>query len=96
MLTFYRTKDCPGCQDIESILKDMAIAHEVVIVDLNEKNSRGVPEGKKIPLLIDEGKVIEGSKDIVAYLERFEKYKQLWYKYQSDVCYCDDDEIEPL
>jgi hypothetical protein len=42
------------------------------------------------PLLIDEGKIIQGSKNIINHLNELEEFKNQWYKFQSDVCYCEE------
>jgi len=89
-MTFYRTKDCPGCQAIEDTLNDLAIAYDCVAVeDGNELPGELV--GQKLPILIDEGKTIRGSSNIIDHLADLANLKKQWYKYQSDACYCEDD-----
>ena len=34
--------------------------------------------------------------NIIAYLEELEGFKQLWYKFQSDACYCDQTDAESI
>ena len=40
-------------------------------------------------MLVDDGRVIQGSNDILAYIEHLRAFKEDWLKYQSDVCYAD-------
>ena len=61
-----------------------------MVVDENNKNK--LPEGKRAPVLIDGQKIIQGSRNIAGYLEKLEGFKVLWEKFQSDACYCDEDE----
>jgi glutaredoxin len=89
-MTFYRTKNCPGCQAIEGTLNDLAIAFDCVALE----DKSGLPDelsGQKLPLLVDEGKLIQGGRDIVDHLAQLAEFKEQWYKYQSDVCYCEDE-----
>jgi glutaredoxin len=90
MITLYRTKSCPGCQAIEETLKELCLAHKVVIV----RGPEGLPKlpdnGASPPLLIDDGQAIQGSRNIIEHLNELEEFKKLWEKFQSDVCYCDE------
>jgi hypothetical protein len=87
MIVFYRHKDCRSCGAIEDALRELAIAHKVVI----EPSEKELPVWAKLPVLRDEDKVVEGVKAIIAYLEELEGVIKIWYKYQSDVCYCNED-----
>jgi glutathione S-transferase len=87
MIVFYRHKDCRGCDTLEEALKELCIAYKPV----TEPAEKELPAGSKLPAVADEGRVIEGSKAIVAYLEEMTGYAELWRKFQSDVCYCDED-----
>jgi len=91
MITFYRTKNCPGCQSIQDTLEEMVLAHKVVMIEKGEESWQKLPEGTKPPVLVDEKETIQGSKNIVEHLEKLEKFKALWEKFQSDACYCDEE-----
>ena len=69
-------------------LDELALAHETVAWPGQGKSGR-LPEGTKPPVLVDDGRVIQGAADIFAYMEELEELKRVWLKYQSDVCYCD-------
>jgi glutaredoxin len=90
MIIFYRTKNCPACQAIEDILKELCIAFEVMIVGGKGNLPKSVPVDSQWPLLIDEGKIIQGSKNIINHLNELEEFKNQWYKFQSYVCYCEE------
>lgn len=91
MIVFYRTKNCPGCQSIQETLEEMVLAHRVVIVEKGEDSWEQLPGGVTPPVLVDDKETIQGSKNIVKRLEKLEKFKALWEKFQSDACYCDEE-----
>jgi glutathione S-transferase len=91
MLTLYRSPDCPNCTKVQEILEELAVAHDVFEVDSPAQLPAGLRHHATIPLLVDEDEVVQGPREIVAYLEKFEKFKELWYKFQSDACYCGED-----
>ncbi len=64
------------------------MAHEVVVVPREGWSDR-LPQGTKPPVLVDEDKVVQGSGDIFSYIDELQELKQVWLKYQSDVCYMD-------
>jgi hypothetical protein len=43
---------------------------------------------------VDEKKVVQGSDPIADRLEEIEKFKELWDKFQSDACSCDEEALE--
>ena len=75
---------------IQETLDEMAIACRSVALD----DRHELPEdlrGRKLPLLVDQDRVFQGGEAIIGHLSELEKFKKQWYKYQSDVCYCEDD-----
>jgi glutaredoxin len=90
MLQFFRTPDCAGCKAIEEALTELCIAHKVFLISENNKSEEQLPEGVKPPVLVDEGEIIQGNKPIIEHLEKLKDFKELWYKFQSDACYCDE------
>jgi glutaredoxin len=91
MITLYRKPDCPRCGHIQETLEDLQIAHEVVTLDGSGELPDDV-DAEKLPVLVDEGQAYVGADEIVKRLEYLERFRELWYKYQSDACYCDEDE----
>ena len=92
-MKFFRTENCAGCDTIQEVLEDMCIAHEVIIVDEKEKSSKSLPNAIDPPVLADNGKIVQGAENIIDYLDELEEFKELWYKFQSDACYCDENEL---
>ena len=89
MITLYRTEDCPRCSAIQEVLEGMTLAHKVVIVD--EPEDADVPHASRLPVLEDEGEVIEGRDAILQHLDQLAGFKAEWEKFQTDACYCDDE-----
>jgi glutaredoxin len=89
-MTFYRTKDCPGCRAVEETLNDLAMAVRCVAVQ-DKSELPAELAGCKLPLLVDEGSIIQGSDKILDHLEQLADFKKQWYKYQSDACYCSEE-----
>jgi hypothetical protein len=90
VILFYRTPNCPRCGGIQDVLEEMAVAHRVVLVGPGTPVPKELPKGTTLPVLVDGNELVQGSDAIVAHLEALEKFQALWYKYQSDACYCDD------
>lgn len=90
MITFFRTKSCPGCSAIQETLEELCIAHKVILVDENRGRSSGLPAGARPPVLVDEDEVIQGGDAIIGHLEKLKDFKAVWEKFQSDACYCDE------
>ena len=89
MITFYRTPDCSVCQDIQETLRRLCLAHDVVLVEDFKAPSIALPAGTPPPVLMDNGQAYQGHTAILAQLVELEAIKEIWYKYQSDACYCD-------
>ncbi len=93
MMTFFRAADCPGCEAIQEVLADLCILHRVIVIPEDGKPNESLPGTAKPPVLVDDDKVIQGNKSIIAYLEELKGFKELWYKFQSDACYCDEGDV---
>jgi glutathione S-transferase len=79
---------CWTCSRIRQSLGELAIAHEVVVVPRGGQAAR-LPKGARPPVLLDDGRIIQGSRNIFAYIDELQELKRVWLKYQSDVCYID-------
>ena len=86
MIKFYRPADCKGCADIEDALKEMVLAHRVIVVDAGQPINE-LPADTPLPALIDNGKIIAGLENVRPYMRVLEEVVFEWYKYQSDSCY---------
>jgi hypothetical protein len=87
-MTLYITEDCRTCLMIRELIENTAIAHATVVVPEQERSGR-LPEGTELPVLVDDEKVVQGSDDVLAYIDHLRAFKEDWLKYQSDVCYAD-------
>ncbi len=89
MITLYRTPDCPRCSRIQEALEKMALAHQVVIVKDRDDLPDDLKSAKALPVLVDGGERIEGAEPILAHLEKLDSFREEWYRFQSDACFCD-------
>jgi hypothetical protein len=92
MIQFFRSKNDPGSRDIEGTLRDMSLACEIVTVENKDDIPDSVSKDARPPFMLDEGTLYQGSGAIVDHLNELKAFQKQWYKYQSDVCYCDDDD----
>jgi glutaredoxin len=97
MITLYRTPDCPQCDGIQSTLEDLCIRHEVVLGTRAELRGRTRGDGSrdaKLPCLVDDGETFAGGPAILEHLDGLADFATQWRKYQSDACYCDEEDDE--
>jgi len=91
MLTLYRPPNCPTCTVFEEALKDLVVAHRVVVV-VPERPVEGLRDGAMLPALQDNGQTITGHEAISAHLKELESFVAAWRKFESgDACYIDDE-----
>jgi glutaredoxin len=90
MIKLYRPVDCPDCADIEAVLKELVVAHKVVVVEAGQAAAELNPD-IALPVIKDNGRVISGPTAIATYLSELEKFVADWQRFQSDSCYLDDD-----
>lgn len=88
MLRFY-AKDDDASREIIEALEQLAIVHE--IVSPGDDGDRHPPNDAAAPVLDDDGTLVEGRERILEHLRGLQDFKEKWYKFQSDACYCDDD-----
>ena len=72
------------------MLRELCMPFKVVEIEDRDALPKNLPADTCLPLMIDEQFIVEGTADIINHLEELEKFKNQWYKYQSDVCYCDE------
>jgi glutathione S-transferase len=91
VLVLYRTDECPRCTRIEQLLGELRTSHRVVAIDDPGQLPASLPRGTRLPALRDGGALVEGSRAILEHLDGTGAFEELWYKFQSDACYCDDE-----
>ena len=89
MIELYRPDHCPGCADIEAVLKELVVAHKVVVLEPDQiENHLGSTPA--LPVLKDNGKLISGERAIAIYLKELERFVANWRRFQGDACYLDE------
>lgn len=92
MIYLYRPENSAFCDEIETQLREMVLAHEVVIVEKpNELTRLGVSEEQKLPLLKENRNFFSGEDAVRTHVRYLEKVKNDWDRFQSDSCFCGDD-----
>lgn len=91
MIALYRTREGDGGAAVEERLAELCLAHETVVAESAADLPEGLCDAGGLPVLVDEHDVFVGAEAILGHLEALEAYRAQWYKYQSDVCYCDEE-----
>ncbi|MGC1274535.1 MAG: hypothetical protein WBC44_12590 [Planctomycetaceae bacterium] len=87
MITLYRTNDVPESREVQSALEDSCLAHR--IVDRGAAPAMLAAETADA-ILVDDGEVFRGAAEILPHVEQLVALRDLWHKYGSDACYCDE------
>ncbi len=90
MIFLYRPANCDCCAVIEAALKEMVIAHRVIVVEPGAAVDE-LPGDLPLPALKDGARFITGRAAIEQHLQKLQHIMQQWQKFQSDACYWDDD-----
>lgn len=88
MIRLYRRPASPEGERIQAALRDLVVAHQVVTVAPGEPSPLN---GASLPAIVDGDQVISGQEALAAYLSELTELTERWRRYQSDVCYLDDD-----
>lgn len=90
MITFYKARECPSCEDIAEALDDLVMSHGVLTVEPDGENDQ---EGH---VLVDNVETFRGHTEIWKHVEALRRFRLRWTRYQSDLChvYSDEDELE--
>ncbi|GAB4440695.1 MAG: hypothetical protein Kow0031_22650 [Anaerolineae bacterium] len=86
MIELYRTASDPLGAEIEDGLKELVLAHRVIVVTAGQLPN-SLPAGTPLPALRDQGRLITGSQALHAHLRRLQQLVYEWRKYESDACY---------
>lgn len=87
MITLYCTIDDPESRAVQSALEDSCLAY--TIVDRGAAPATLAAETVDA-ILVDDGEVFRGSVEILPHVEQLIALRDLWHKYGSDACYCDE------
>ena len=83
MIRLRRRTDSPEADAIEERLRDLVVAHEVVVVDAEGLDA-------DLPVIRDANITARGS-DIPVFLDQLTRDMADWSRFQSDACYIEDD-----
>jgi glutaredoxin len=89
MIKLFRLRDCSPCAEIETTLKELVVAHEVITLETDEAHAALGPE-VALPAIKENGRTISGPAVISAYLKELEQFVSEWRRFQSDSCYIND------
>lgn len=92
MIKFYRMQDCSQCGAIQEALEDLGIAHKTFVLSSSGDLPPDLGKSAGLPLLVDDGEVIHGSENILSRFEELAAFKKRWYEFETDACYCDEEE----
>jgi hypothetical protein len=90
MITLYRSPDNDLGKQVEEKLRDIVIAHNVIIVR-SKKELPFKDDDCFLPVLVDDNEHIYGEKSLYSHLEYLGKLMADWDRFQSDACYIDKD-----
>lgn len=72
MIKLYQFETCPFCEKVRQKLADLGLKYEKIEVDPGNKPEPVTSTGGTVPVIDDDGMIMNESDDIVQYLE--EKY----------------------
>ena len=88
MIRLYRRPESPEGERVQNALRDLVVAHQVITVKPGEPSP---VNGAPLPAIVDGDQVISGQEALATYLNELSELTERWRRYQSDVCYLDDD-----
>lgn len=72
MIKLYQYEDCPYCAKVRAKLAELKLEYEKINIDYANKPAVVLSVGNTVPVIDDNGMVMNESADIIKYLE--EKY----------------------
>jgi hypothetical protein len=95
MITLYRVAGCDPCDEVQEVLRDLVVAHQVVNLEEDQAQPPVVLEDalttEKLPIIADGDRLISGDEALRDYLADLTREIEQWRKFQMDACYIDDD-----
>ena len=70
MLKLYQFEYCPYCAKVRKKLDELGLKYEKIEVDPKNKPKIVIELGGTVPVIDDNGRIMNESDDIVAYLEK--------------------------
>lgn len=70
MLKLYQYATCPFCEKVRAKLAELGLEYEKIEVDPANKPEEVTSTGGTVPVIDDDGMIMNESEDIVDYLEQ--------------------------
>ena len=90
MIELYRPLQSPASDEIEFALKELVVAHKVIVVEPGASPD-SLTSNTPLPLIKEKDKLISEPAAIKVYLKELEIFVAEWRKFQSDTCYLDSE-----
>jgi hypothetical protein len=90
LITLYCREGCPACEPAAEELDALAIRHRIIRLPAHAPLPDELPAGTRLPALLDGGCVCSGADDVIARITELAEFKEDWYRFQSDACYCNE------
>lgn len=84
MITLYLEKNDDKSSRVRELFDELAVARREVY------DKSPLPENATLPVVVDDGRRIEGLSAIEEYVDELSRYLGEWQKFQSDACYCNE------
>jgi hypothetical protein len=88
VIRLYRTKASGEGEQVESALKELVVAHQVVTLAPGDPSPLN---GTSLPAIVDGERVVSGRAALDAYLAELGEVTARWRRFQADACYLDDE-----
>jgi hypothetical protein len=92
MIVLYCRAGCPRCTPAREALEELAIAARVVEVPAGAPLPDDLPADARLPVMLDEGETYQGGAAVLDHVAQLRQFTEDWYKFQSDACYCEEEE----
>ena len=70
MIKLYQLPNCPFCAIVREKLEELEVKYEVINIDPNDRPPAVTKLGGTVPVIDDDGTVMNESADIIQYLEK--------------------------
>jgi len=87
MVALHIDPQCGSCRAVADAMDELAMAHEVI-----RHEAGSAVGGAPAHSLTDEGRTFAGHRAMMEHVEELRRFLKQWTLFQSDTCYCLDDE----
>jgi glutaredoxin len=90
MVTLYCTPNCPSCAKIEDILKEISLAHDIVLIQDETEKMKHFSTNIALPILKDEHIAYAGQDAIITHLGELTHLEARLARFQTGTCCCNE------